>query len=453
MALLVTIVFLCPVAAGDDAIVEVSLGWGGRYRPDRWTPAVVRAQATRPTPVILRWYVPRPGRQSMLIEQSVTLNPLTGDHLSYLPIGPDPAAVHLTVSDAGSGRTLAHWPTGPISPISYAEVQVRQPIFIGVSGVGPALGTADANRYGVSYLPPEHLPRRAIGYDGLDLLALNRPQIIDLELEQQHAIAAWVRGGGRLLLWLDLQALPADSPLLALLPGGGIGGFEAREIGGRTVGYTRLKEIPDDRLVTRTPVGLGELIFLHVPPEAASAAGVDFLPTEPRPEAVAHPDLPAAAAASVAQRDADSARLPLGLLAIAVLIGPIDWLVLHRSERRMRRWWITLPGWLGMFALLIWYLPTRPTPTVSAVVQSQPADQPLLIKGVVATTGARLAAEEAAEISQMRGVGAVYWRTTAPGLDRTAGPLTDLRFLQGGDGMFAAHAGMAFTAEGTAFAE
>jgi hypothetical protein len=438
---------------GEDAIVEVNLGWGGRYRPDRWTPAVVRAQASQATPVILRWYVPRPGRQSMLIEQSVTLNPQSGDHLSYLPIGPDPAAVHLTVSDALTGRTLAHWPNGPISPISYADAQVREPIFIGVSGIGPALGTADSDRYAVSYLPPEYLPRRAIGYDGLDLLVLNRPQVVDLELEQQHAIAAWVRGGGRLLLWLDLQPLSADSPLLALLPGEGLAGFDARKMAGQPVAYTRLKGVPNDQLVTRSTVGLGEVTFLHVPPEAASASGIDYLPTGPRPEPVEVPILPQPALATLAPHDAAAAMLPLGLLGVAILIGPIDWLVLHRSERRMRRWWITLPGWLGMFALLIWYLPTQSSPSISVVIASQPLDRPSIIKGMAATTRGRLAAEEAGEISQMNAVGPIYWRTTASGLDRTSGPLEDLRFRQGGDGMFAASSRRAFTAEGTVFRE
>src|SRR5687768_9555067 len=227
--------------ASGQVLLEVNIGWEGRFRPDRWTPVIVSAQTDSPMPVVFRWYVPRPGRESMVIEQSVTLNVQNGDHFAYLPIGPDPAAVHLTVSDARTGRTLGYWPTDVVSPMAYADAPVRQPVFIGVSGKGPALQSLDGDTYSVAYLPPEHLPRRAIGYDGLDLLVLNQPQIVDLEPQQQHAIAAWVRGGGRLLLWLDLQALPEVSPLVSLIPGGGVAEFTAREVDGATAPYTRLR--------------------------------------------------------------------------------------------------------------------------------------------------------------------------------------------------------------------
>jgi hypothetical protein len=452
LACLVAIAFACPVAAAaDDVIVEVSVGWGGRFRPDRWTPAVVRAQSRQPRPVLFRWYVPRPGREAMLIEQSVTLNPQTGDHFAYLPIGPDPAAIHLTVSDAQTGRTLAYWPTEVVSPIAYAETQVRQPNFIGVSGVGPALGWLDREAYEVSYLPPEHLPRRAIGYEGLDLLVLNRPQIVDLSMETQHAIAAWVRGGGRLLLWLDIQALPDDSPLLGLVPGGGVADFQTRTIAEQAVGYTQLREVLEDQLVTRAAVGLGEIIFLHVPPDAAVAAGASFLPTAPRLDPVPMPELPPEEV-SVAAKVADSSRsLPIALLAVAVLIGPVDWLVLHRTQRRMRRWWITLPGWLAMFGLLIWYLPTQPTPHTSAVVTTQPDEIALVGKASLATTGGDLSGGGSEEVARMHSIGPVYWRTV--GFERTSGPLRDLVLMQGRDGMSLSANAPALAAEGTVFAE
>ena len=435
--------------ASAQVLLEVNIGWEGRFCPDRWTPVIVSAQADRPTPVIFKWYVPRPGRESMVIEQSVTLNIRSGDHFAYLPIGPDPAAVHLTVSDARTGRTLAYWPTEAVSPMEYADAQVRQPVFIGVSGEGPALQSLKRETYAVAYLPPEHLPRRAIGYDGLDLLALNQPQIVGLEPQQQHAIAAWVRGGGRLLLWLDLQALPEDSPLMSLIPGGGVAEFTARDIGGASVPYTRLENVPDRELVTRASHGLGEVIFLHVPPDTATAAGANFLPTEPRPEPVTLPTPPAPTVAEAEAASADG-TLPLSLLAVAVLVGPVDWLVLRRSSRRMRRW-ITLPGWLAVFALLIWYLPADPTPKTWAAIAPAGGGRPPVAAVVVATTGSRLMGEGEAEIAQLREIGRPYWRTI--GFARTEGPLRDLTFFQGDDGMTADDETAAFVADGTAFAE
>ena len=446
LAVLAFLATLAPAAAAD-VIIEVDVGWGGRFRPDRWTPAVVRAQASQPTPTIFRWYVPRPGRESMVIEQSVTLNPQSGDHYAYLPIGPDPAAVHLTVSDARTGQTLAYWPTQPLSPIAYADVQVRQPIFIGVSGEGPALGGLDESQYSVSFLPPARLPRRAIGYDGLDLLALNQPQLVDLDLEQQHAIAAWVGGGGRLLLWLDMQAIPEDSPLLSLLPGT-VEDFEARTIDGQEVIYTRLAGVSPEQLVTRRSAGLGEIVFLHIPPEAATVARVPFLPTEPRLDPVTTPDPPATAAAAAGEAARAVKRFPVSLLVVAILIGPIDWLVLHRTRRRMRRWWITLPGWLAVFGLLIWYLPTRPTPVTATAVATEAGSPEALVKGVVATTSNRLEGEEGEEIARLRSTGPVFWRTL--GFARTQGPLREVVFQQGDDGM-TAEPRQPLVAEGTAF--
>lgn len=436
-------------AQSQDVVIEVGIGWDGRFRPDRWTPASVKAQAARPTSVILKWYVPRPGREAMLIEQHVVLNPEPGTHLAYLPIGPDPAAVHLTVSDARTGRTLAHWPTSVVSPIQYADAQVRQPIFVGVSGAGPALRSLDDREFGVSYLAAEDLPRRAIGYDGLDVLALNRPQLATMELEQQEAIAAWVRAGGRLLMWLDVQPLPEHSPLMSLLPGGGVTGFTERQLDGNNVFYAQLRDTDEQQLVTRAPAGAGEVIFLHVPPELALRLGADFMPHEPRGETTAAPALaPAALAATQEAAVTSTTGSLLTLFAVALLIGPVDWLVLRRSRRRMRRW-LTLPGWLAIFGLLLWHLPPQEAQQTRVLLSSGDTH---VTRATVATTGSRLLPSENEELANLHAIGRPYWRTL--GFNRTKGPLRDIVFVQGEDGMAAGrpgHTPPAFIADGFAF--
>lgn len=431
---------LCPIAGAQsqDVVLEADIGWGGRFRPDRWSPALVRAQAARPTPVVLKWYVPRPGREAMVIEQHVVLNPGPATHIAYLPIGPDPAAVHLTVSDARTGRTLAYWPTSVISPIQYADAQVRQPIFVGVSGAGPALRFLDDRDFGVSYLATEDLPRRAIGYDGLDVLALNRPQLATMELEQQEAIAAWVRAGGRLLMWLDVQPLPDHSPLMSLLPGGGVAGFTQRELDGQGVFYAQLRDADEQQLVTRAPVGEGEVIFLHVPPELALRLGANFMPQAPLRETIVAPALaPAALAAAKEAASTSSAGSLLVMLMIALLIGPVDWLVLRRSRRRMRRW-LTLPGWLAIFGLLLWFLPSREAPQTWVALSPGDSQAPVA-RATVATTGSRLLPSESEELAKLHAIGRPYWRTL--GFNRTTGPMRDLAFVQGEDGMAASAGG------------
>lgn len=445
---------LCNTATGQplDIVLDVKIGFGGRYRPDTWTPAFATAQAAAPTPVVLRWYVPRPGREAMVIEQAAVLNPERGTHVAYLPIGPDPAGVHLTVVDTATGRTLAHWPNTLVSPIEYADAQVRQPLFVGVSGAGPALLSLDRKRYNVAYLEPALLPRHPIGYDGLDVLALNRPQIAELELDQQEAIASWVRAGGRLMMWLDLQPLPEDSPLASLIPGGGIDEFGSRRIGEEEVPYTRLREIPESQLVTLAPAGAGEIVFLHVPPDVAHRIGGSFMPETARALAPAPPPLPSGAIAAAKKAAADDMGGLATLLAVALLIGPVDWLVLRQTHRRMRRW-ITLPGWLAVFALLVWYMPEAHL-TQTAVSIAPPTEEgvPEPLVAHVATTGSRLAPGSSDALSPLFEAGTPYWRTI--GFERTPGPFRDVVFVQGDEGMFAGREGDApppFVAEGVAF--
>ena len=439
-------------AQSEDLVLEVNVGWGGRFRPDRWTPAFVTAQAKQPVPVVLRWYVPRPGREAMIIEQSVVLNPERATHVAYLPIGPDPAAVHLTVAHARTGRTLAHWPTTALSPIVYADAQVRDEIFIGVSGAAPALRALDERRFKVAYLAPELLPHEPIGYEGLDQLALNRPHLASMAIEQQEAIAAWVRAGGRLVMWLELQALPEESPLLGLIPGGGVAEFTYRVIGEEQAGYTRLRDAPEDALVTRAAVGAGEVIFLHMAPEDAARQGAQLIQEEGRAALPEPPPLPPEAIEAVRSASRVSrfgSFVPL--LFAALLIGPVDWLVLQRSHRRMRRW-LTVPGWLAVFALLIWYVPARPQAQTWASASLAQETLPAIAQSSVAMTAGRLVSAEAPELASLRGVGNPYWRTIGSG--RMRGAIREIVFVQGDDGMLAGRTNEpapAFVAEGVAF--
>ncbi len=441
-----------PAPAKADTIVEASIGWGDRFRPDRWSPAMVRAQADIPTAAILEWYIPRPGREAMLIRQSVTLNPQSGTFLAYLPLGPDPAAVHLTVSDARTGRTIAYWPTEPRSPIALADAQVRAPVFVGVSGDGPALRFLDSDEVAVAFLETESLPRAPIGYEGLDVLALNQPQIATMNRAQQHAIAAWVRGGGRLLIWLDTQSVPDDAPLTALLPAR-VDGFGTVEIGGEAVQYARLAGVPETQLLTRTPQGLGEVMFLHVSPEAAAAAGVQIIDAAPRPRTVAAPiaPQPAISAAEAASRPGRAGFGPL--LAVALLIGPVDWLVLRRTRRRMR-WWATAPGWILLIGVLTWYLPTAtPQNNWAATTQETVGEHVASARATVATTGDALRESTSMpEVAAMHEIGRPYWRTL--GFNRTGGPIRDVVFRQSDHGMAAGDGDSrppAFVAEGIVY--
>ena len=409
---------------GAAVTVTARFGWGDRFRPERWTPAYVTARADAPTPAVVEWYVPRPGRAAMVIRQDVTLNAAAETFPAYLPVGPDPAAIHVTVRDAATGRTLGAWPQRPPSPTAYDAAQVRAPLFVGTSGESPSLRWVDRQTYAVAYLPPLDLPRRAVGYDGLDVLVLDRPDLNAMEPAQARAVAAWVRSGGRLVVWTGINPVPAGSPLADLMPGLVID-FATRRVGAADVPFVRLAGVAEDALVTTVRRGEGEVVFLHAPPDALRDAGVTFLPDTPRP-ALDAPPLPKPAPPNGGGRPG----WLLAALAVAAVVGPVDWLV-QRRTRRSGLPWVTLPGWVVLLGLLALYLPAGDD-------RRGPLSVDVRAHGDAATTavvydGEQSAADAHANADALTAVGPTYWKTAAA--TRTDGPIRDVSARQSDAGM------------------
>ena len=445
----VLFVLVAVSACAADVGVTARFGWGDRFRPERWTPAYVVARADAPVAAVIEWYVPRPGREAMVIRQEVTLNPAGATFPAYLPVGPDPAAVHARVSDAATGRTLGFWPKKPPSPTAYDAAQVRAPVFVGTSGESPSLRFLDEQTYAVAYLPPRDLPRRAVGYDGLDALMLDRPDVVAMDPAQQRAIAAWVRAGGRLVVWPGINPIPADSPLGALLPGR-IVDFTTRPVGGKDAPFVRLEGVVDDELVTSVDRGLGRVIFLHAPPDVLHAAGVAFAPADPRPTP-AVPELDRARVKAAAPSPARPGWF-WPALAVAALIGPVDWLVLRQTRRRGRRW-ATLPGWVAVFALLALYLPTG-TPAAREVVTTVHDDADGRVVSATSRwlgTAGGVGDADSQPLKELDETGVVFEKSL--GFDRLTGPTRDLPFAQGDAGMSAEPAAGAVNAEGVAYGQ
>ena len=427
--------FLLAAVPDCDAGVTVSarFGWGDRFRPERWTPAYVTAQADAPTAAVIEWYVPRPGREAMVIRQDVTLNPAAATFPAYLPVSPDPAAVHVRVADAATGRTLGVWPKRLLSPTAYDNAQVRTPVFVGTSGESPSLRFLDREAFTASYLPPRDLPRRAVGYDGLDLLMLDRPDVAAMEPAQQRAVAAWVRAGGRLVVWLGVNPVPAESPIGQLMPGR-VADFTTRSVGGGDSPFVRLEGVADDELVTSVDRSLGRVIFLHAPPDVLHAAGVAFVPADPRPTPAVPRLDPAKVKAAAPPPGRPGWFLPT--LLVAALVGPVDWLILRQTRRRGRPW-VTLPGWVALFALLIFYLPSDDRPTRLAETQVHDDADGRTISATAHWLGTAGSAGDAdsAPLKALHDAGPVFDKTL--GFDRLTGPTRDLIFAQGDDGMAA----------------
>jgi hypothetical protein len=126
----------------------------------------------------------------------------------------------VTLRDADTGKTLARDPEDPdSSPSFYNRIVSNDHRLVGISGDRTLLQSLEG-KMGITpiettYLTPRLLPRSPIGYDSLDLLVLNRPNLAKLEADQQKAILDWVHSGGNLLLWPGEDPLPEpDSSLI-----------------------------------------------------------------------------------------------------------------------------------------------------------------------------------------------------------------------------------------------
>lgn len=366
LGLLALLLFVLPASGALPAveIVSADLGWGRQVRPDRWNVATVRLKAETPVEAVLEWYVPRPRRAAMVLHQPVVLNPQAGTYVSPLPVGPDAGAIHLRVADAETGQTLAHWPpqlrapTALLNRVVLSEGAGATP-FVGVSGEGAALGWLSPGAV-VGYREPVLLPGAPIGYNALDVLALNRPDLAAMSTTQQQAIADWVRAGGELWVWLGIDPLPApsQSPIVALLEEA----LPALPTEVTTLANGNLyRHAPstaeDPPLITDGTAGEGRIVFLHVAPTALPAVERERLK------------------GSLAVRPGAGETVVLDLLPwrpkpiwllIAFVIGPLDWIVTWITGRliggrvRRQRLWLTLPGTVAFLALVIWQAQTPP---------------------------------------------------------------------------------------------
>lgn len=210
--------------------VAIDLGWGNLYRPGRWTPLYLTTSAPAPRQVNAEIYSPHSGPVAMRIGQSFVVTPTQTTHALYLPLPDlyqlDNATVMLR--DARTGKRAID-DAIPLYDSSAAVVRSAPPtsvdldsIFIGATGRitnrGPLPSELNAHQVMLGYLPPEMAPDVAIGIDALDLLMLNAPDLERFTGEQQRAIADWVRGGGRLMLWPAEAPMAASGPVIDLLP-------------------------------------------------------------------------------------------------------------------------------------------------------------------------------------------------------------------------------------------
>ena len=209
-------------AGGPNTVLKVRIGWGERVRPGHWTPIFIEATDPTPQAAFVEINAAQSGLNGMQVKQFFTIGPIPSTLTLYVPLasgyGDGPAVI---IRDENS-KTMARYPSDPENQSFYQRVVNGNMRFVGVSGLHTSLqntqGQVPGEAWDVAYLEPELLPAAPIGYDSLDLLVLNEPDLLHLRGEQQQAIVDWVRGGGHLVLWPGDDPAPRAGPLIDALP-------------------------------------------------------------------------------------------------------------------------------------------------------------------------------------------------------------------------------------------
>lgn len=404
---IVHLLLACASPALAKVQLSIDVGWNNRFRVGRWTPIYVTLQDSAPRQVLLEIYAPTDRRYAMKTIESVAIGPQPVTVAMYVPLSYQINESSVSVRDAGSGRLLENlvlsdnsaYPGQP--SMGGPEVIDTGNVFIGVSGNASTerLLSAQLNydRGKTGFVTPVRLPAVAIGYDNLDLLLLNEPDLSRINIDQQRAIADWVRAGGTLLVLAGADPFPATGPISEILPAlvgpNKIFEFDTNAIS--TAGLPSRFAKPKGRQLTpsedakpihlfgasepvgyRRWAGFGQVAvigidvstFVFNTPEQAQAfwrstlAGLVTLPIVENTNSPNYywnqnsrrsipmrqtldwiGDVPGAG-------EFGFGYLASVLLALMIVVGPVDWFVLKWTGKQP--WtWITTCGWIGLVTL------------------------------------------------------------------------------------------------------
>jgi hypothetical protein len=388
----------------------IRVGWGGRVQPDRWNPIYITLSDSTTRNVLFEFRAPHGGFYGMKSRQVITIGPEPQTFIVYMPLRQFmPEDLSFVVRDATTRRRLADYPGGPY--FAFAPVGPTSPGYslLGISGrrvtLRPLMNSLPGARLDAAHVETEELPTAAIGYDCLDVLILNAPDFTALLPEQQQAMLEWVRTGGNLLLWPGDTPVPESGPLVDALPCR-IGnttvielspdelkaaGLSARfrQLPGRVLepraDATAVALMATDRVtayqkrlglgrVLVCPTDLSALQFSNPAKHWALWRVVLKGMIRRLPENATQPDEDYYAGVSETQVREQTALRQVGdllgtvpgagsfgfgyvagvLIAMMVVVGPVDWFVLKKLGRQP--WtWATTTGWVALVTLAAVY--------------------------------------------------------------------------------------------------
>lgn len=377
-----------PVAAAPAVRLSASVHFGGNYRVAEWVPVTVSLANDGPnvTGDVTVQAVSTSGSGSTPYFQRVELPTRSQKALTLYTLAPS-YTTELRVSFR-SGKEVVETLT------SVRALKANQRLIVVISdeartgsAVASSLLAAYGNRVETVAVGPEELPANSYGLGSVGAIVLNDATTGRLGDDQRRALAAWVARGGHLVVtggasWRktfeglgDLPPLlPGDSRTVTGLGGlarfaGGAGGPAGDFVvatGDLTAGASRLVEHDGVALVAARGWGHGTVTSLAFDPATPSFlswrdAGPfwDRLALNAAPvDSLQHAFTSGGGAASSVEsivRNLPSLALPptwlllLVMLLFTMLVGPVNYLVLRKLDRR-ELGWVTVPALTLLFA-------------------------------------------------------------------------------------------------------
>lgn len=390
------------------------VGWNGSYLVGCWATITCDIEVSTAGAYVVRVTAPDPEGHRVTYVSTTDLAAGRQSVRGAFRVGLMDPEIEVQVAAAGSNETIWSWRSSsgansraaaPLDPSSQLIVTVGNPPGFDWSDGSPATSTsaASVNRsesHHTAAMGVADLPSESLAYDSVSLLVIAGPSV--LSAPQAGAVRDWVARGGRLLISLPADVAVAKSivkPFNEWLPVtvadepvtvsefGKLEYFTRRNVrmfrGRMQVPGIKISQgevlagSRDEGLLVRAPYGLGEVTMLALDLTQAPLANWTELPAlakrlaevSPEPTTVAgapsrSPQLSSTGITDLATQlhsmqenfagvDRPSPWLAMGLLvALLLVIGPLDYFVVHRVIKHPRGTWITFPIWIVLFTAL-----------------------------------------------------------------------------------------------------
>ena len=364
--------------AREEIRLRAEIGFGGYYRPGRWTFARVTLEnrSSQAAELDVTVLGKSPGAQfRSRAHFSMGPGPIAKKtRFMYLRPSLDLTGAKVFVQGKGERARLVDEPRLPGAVALLVGVASERP-GAGALRIQAAYRDRGLDKAKAVHVPLDHLPDRRIGLDALHALYLPEAGV-GLRAAQAEAIAGWVAAGGELVLSgggavSELVSSPL-SGLFPILPRGSLDREAPPELAdvmsgvagvtpegrlnittGRLLGGTVEVEADGTPLIIRRAVGQGRVTFVAFKPEAlqtAEDAGLhDFwhwlFPTEGwGPDTIGLSFAPVTEEIrSTLEQFGDQRPIRLVWIVVfivsyVVVIGPVDYLVLKRLNRLEWTW-------------------------------------------------------------------------------------------------------------------